>query len=211
MAAIFLGVMAVFGVGRVAAGACSRCWWRCCSGSPSRRRCARSPSRRRTTAGSRCCSGSAWCRCSCSAARSSRSASCPDAIEWLAWLSPLWHGVDLSRALVLGGDASIGAGLAALHVGYLGAVARRRLRRSPRGRTSRRLVSDVGHAGRPGRPAGAVPRRPGDAPGRAQLHGLPARLAGLRLRASSSRCSTCCRSASGSPSSPATSRSPTVP
>jgi lipooligosaccharide transport system permease protein len=43
----------------------------------------------------------------------------PDAIEWLAWLSPLWHGVDLCRALVLGGDASIGLGLAALHVGYL--------------------------------------------------------------------------------------------
>ena len=45
----------------------------------------------------------------------------PDGIEWLAWLSPLWHGVDLSRALVLGGDASIGLGLAAIHVGYLAA------------------------------------------------------------------------------------------
>jgi lipooligosaccharide transport system permease protein len=43
----------------------------------------------------------------------------PDAIEWLAWLSPLWHGVDLSRALVLGGDASIGLGLTAIHLGYL--------------------------------------------------------------------------------------------
>jgi len=45
----------------------------------------------------------------------------PDGIEWLAWLSPLWHGVDLSRALVLGGDASIGPGLAAVHLGYLAA------------------------------------------------------------------------------------------
>ena len=44
----------------------------------------------------------------------------PDAIEWLAWLSPLWHGVDLGRAIVLGGDASIGLGLALLHLGYLG-------------------------------------------------------------------------------------------
>jgi lipooligosaccharide transport system permease protein len=43
----------------------------------------------------------------------------PDAIEWLAWLSPLWHGVDLMRALVLGGEASIGLGLALAHVGYL--------------------------------------------------------------------------------------------
>lgn len=43
----------------------------------------------------------------------------PDGIEWLAWLSPLWHGVDLSRALVLGGDASIDLGLATIHVGYL--------------------------------------------------------------------------------------------
>jgi len=43
----------------------------------------------------------------------------PDAIEWLAWLSPLWHGVDLARALVLGGDASIDLGLATIHVGYL--------------------------------------------------------------------------------------------
>ncbi len=43
----------------------------------------------------------------------------PDGIKWLAWLSPLWHGVDLCRALVLGGDASIGTGLATFHVGYL--------------------------------------------------------------------------------------------
>lgn len=43
----------------------------------------------------------------------------PDGVEWLAWLSPLWHGVDLSRALLLGGDASIDPGLAGLHLGYL--------------------------------------------------------------------------------------------
>ena len=44
----------------------------------------------------------------------------PDAIEWLAWLSPLWHGVDLSRALVLGGEAAIGLPLAVGHVADLG-------------------------------------------------------------------------------------------
>ena len=26
----------------------------------------------------------------------------PDAIEWLAWISPLWHGVNLTRMLTLG-------------------------------------------------------------------------------------------------------------
>ena len=25
-----------------------------------------------------------------------------DAIEWLAWISPLWHGVNLTRMLTLG-------------------------------------------------------------------------------------------------------------
>ena len=44
----------------------------------------------------------------------------PDAIEWLAWLSPLWHGVDLTRMLTLG---EVDAALAALHVVYLGVLA----------------------------------------------------------------------------------------
>ena len=43
----------------------------------------------------------------------------PDAIEWLAWLSPLWHGVDLARAVVLGGEASISMLMASAHVAYL--------------------------------------------------------------------------------------------
>lgn len=43
----------------------------------------------------------------------------PDGIEWLAWLSPLWHAVDLARGLVLGGDAAVEAGLAVVHLGYL--------------------------------------------------------------------------------------------
>ena len=40
----------------------------------------------------------------------------PDVIQPLAWFSPLWHGVDLSRGIVLGG---LEAGLAVVHVGYL--------------------------------------------------------------------------------------------
>ena len=40
----------------------------------------------------------------------------PDGIEWLAWVSPLWHGVDLTRMLTLG---TVDAGLALVHVVYL--------------------------------------------------------------------------------------------
>ncbi len=40
----------------------------------------------------------------------------PDAIEWLAYLTPLWHGVVLSRDLSLG---SVPIGPALGHVGYL--------------------------------------------------------------------------------------------
>jgi lipooligosaccharide transport system permease protein len=45
----------------------------------------------------------------------------PPEIQPIAWLSPLWHGVELSRALALG---TIGAapGLALIHVGVLVAV-----------------------------------------------------------------------------------------
>ncbi len=40
----------------------------------------------------------------------------PDWLEPVAWLVPLWHGVDLCRDLALG-EASLG--MAAVHVGYL--------------------------------------------------------------------------------------------
>ncbi len=40
----------------------------------------------------------------------------PQGIQPLAWLSPLWHAVDLSRGIVLGG---LDAGLALVHVCYL--------------------------------------------------------------------------------------------
>jgi lipooligosaccharide transport system permease protein len=38
------------------------------------------------------------------------------ALEWLARLTPLWHGVDLTRMLVLG---TVDGSLALVHVGYL--------------------------------------------------------------------------------------------
>jgi lipooligosaccharide transport system permease protein len=40
----------------------------------------------------------------------------PDALEPIAWATPLWHAVDLSRGLALG---TAHAGSAAIHVGYL--------------------------------------------------------------------------------------------
>ena len=40
----------------------------------------------------------------------------PEALQWLAYATPLWHGVDLCRGLVLG---TIGTERAVLHVGYL--------------------------------------------------------------------------------------------
>ncbi len=40
----------------------------------------------------------------------------PDWLEPVAWAVPLWHGVDLCRALALGTPA---AGSALVHVGYL--------------------------------------------------------------------------------------------
>lgn len=44
----------------------------------------------------------------------------PDGIEWLAWLSPLWHGVDLTRMLTLG---TVDPPLALLHLVVLGTFA----------------------------------------------------------------------------------------
>jgi lipooligosaccharide transport system permease protein len=41
----------------------------------------------------------------------------PGALELIAYVTPLWHGVDLARELSLG---TAGAGSALLHVGYLG-------------------------------------------------------------------------------------------
>jgi lipooligosaccharide transport system permease protein len=41
----------------------------------------------------------------------------PGALELVAYVTPLWHGVDLARELSLG---TAGAGSALLHVGYLG-------------------------------------------------------------------------------------------
>jgi lipooligosaccharide transport system permease protein len=40
----------------------------------------------------------------------------PDWLEPVAWAVPLWHGVDLCRALALG---TPGVGSALVHVGYL--------------------------------------------------------------------------------------------
>jgi lipooligosaccharide transport system permease protein len=41
-------------------------------------------------------------------------------MEWLARLTPLWHGVDLTRMLTLG---EVDWSMAAVHVGYLGVMA----------------------------------------------------------------------------------------
>lgn len=44
----------------------------------------------------------------------------PTALEWLARITPLWHGVDLTRMLAVG---EVDLGLAALHLAYLCAMA----------------------------------------------------------------------------------------
>jgi lipooligosaccharide transport system permease protein len=43
----------------------------------------------------------------------------PDTIQWVAWLTPLFHGVQLIRGLVLD---SLDWGAAPIHLGYLGAM-----------------------------------------------------------------------------------------
>ena len=40
----------------------------------------------------------------------------PGAFAWIAYVTPLWHGVDLARELSLG---TAGVGSALLHAGYL--------------------------------------------------------------------------------------------
>lgn len=44
-------------------------------------------------------------------------------LEWLARATPLWHGVDLTRMLTLGGLGGVDGSLALLHVGYLTVMA----------------------------------------------------------------------------------------
>lgn len=41
----------------------------------------------------------------------------PEAIRWVAWLSPLWHGIDLARGIALGGMEPL---LLAIHACVLG-------------------------------------------------------------------------------------------
>ena len=48
------------------------------------------------------CSGSWSCRCTCSPARSSPIEQLPVWLRPLAYVTPLWHGVDLCRTLSLG-------------------------------------------------------------------------------------------------------------
>ena len=43
----------------------------------------------------------------------------PAGVRWIAYVTPLWHGVDLSRSLALG---RVSAGLAAVHVLFLSAL-----------------------------------------------------------------------------------------
>lgn len=45
----------------------------------------------------------------------------PIGLQWIAWISPLWHGAKLGRAATYGAD--IGPGMIALHVLYLLALA----------------------------------------------------------------------------------------
>ena len=44
----------------------------------------------------------------------------PTVLEWAAYATPLWHGVDLGRGLVLG---TLGAAAALGHVAYLAVLA----------------------------------------------------------------------------------------
>ena len=73
-------------------------------------------------------------RCSSSPARSSRSSSCPRVLRPVAWVTPLWHGVDADRELALGSpDFARGRAARPLPAGVRSAVgawlARRAFRR----------------------------------------------------------------------------------
>ena len=106
-------------------GDCSRSSPACWAGSRSRRS---PPTRRRsprTRGSSRSCSASSSCRSRCSAARCSRSPSCRSFLQWIGWLSPLWHASELGRQFVYGPTEPIW--LTVIHVLYLVGLARARL------------------------------------------------------------------------------------
>ena len=122
--------------------------------------------------------------------------SCRPFLQAVAWLTPLCHGVALTRALSLGTSRTGPA-----------PGARPRARSSSRsssvgtwcgGSDDRAPAGARMTAASACTPAGAVRQPPGAAPDRAEPLRLPARLDGHRRRASSSRCSTCWASASGS-------------
>ena len=157
-----------------------------------RRSSRRSPRPRRTTRASPPSRGWASSRSSSSRRPSSRSASCPGWMHPLAYATPLYHGVDLCRMLVLGRVDWASAGWDVVYLVALTAVgvllAAAPLPPAVGGVTG---VRDRGHgAGRP-RPAGAVgppghPARPpraraGEARLPAQRRRLPPGLAVPRL------------------------------
>ena len=82
----------------------------------SARRSSPSPPPRATTPASPGCSDSSSTRSSCSAARSSRSRQLPDALEWVAAATPLYHGVALVRGAMLRPTCSAAW---PLHLAYL--------------------------------------------------------------------------------------------
>ena len=73
-------------------------------------RCRHGPSSERATRRSPSSCASSCSRCSCSRARSSRSAGLPDWLEPIALLSPLYHAVELCRAATTGSVESLDAG-----------------------------------------------------------------------------------------------------
>ena len=70
-----------------------------------------------TRASSRSCSASSSCRCSCSPARSTRSSTLPLWLQWIGWISPLWHATELGRWLTYG--RPIEPAMLVVHFGYL--------------------------------------------------------------------------------------------
>ncbi len=64
----------------------------------------------------------------------------PTGLQWVAQLTPLWHGVDLTRMLTIGGVGGVDGPRALVHVAYLLALVSLGAWWSVR-RLSRRLVS----------------------------------------------------------------------
>ena len=83
----------------------------------------------------------------------------PPALEWLARLTPLWHGVDLTRMLVLG---HVRPGSALVHLAYLVVLSAGRLVARGRGASTSGWRSDDG------------PRRPLPSPAPSPTRGRPA-------------------------------------